>query len=160
MQDLSTTVASGFADYYERIRREVHTLADPLSAEQFWRRPFPYGNSIGHLVLHLTGNLNYYIGAQIAATGYIRNRDREFTEPEKAHRPKDQVLADFDRAVATVIATIRAQSAADWSAPYSAAAGETAVKDRFDMILRCTAHAYHHVGQMIYLSKELARTAN
>ena len=34
-----------------------------VAEEQLWTKPFPFGNSIGHLVLHLTGNLNHYIGA-------------------------------------------------------------------------------------------------
>lgn len=157
MPDLSTTVASGFVNYYTKIQNEIHKLVDPLPADQLWRRPYTYGNSVGHLILHLTGNLNYYIGANIASTGYIRDRDREFTETEKHHGPKENVLANFDRAIAMVIATIKQQSAADWSAPYPVVGMEVGVKDRFDMVLRCTAHAYHHVGQIIYLCKELAK---
>lgn len=157
MPDLSTTVVAGFADYCARIQKEVHKLVNPLSTEQLWRRPYTYGNSVGHLILHLTGNLNYYIGAQIAATGYVRDRDREFTETEGDHEPKEKILAQFDRAIAMVVATIEQQSATDWSAAYPAAAMEAAVKDRFDMVLRCTAHAYHHVGQMIYLCRELSK---
>jgi uncharacterized damage-inducible protein DinB len=154
MSDLSKIVASGFSDYYARIRNDVHRLVDPLSTEQLWLSPYTYGNSVGHLILHLTGNLNYYIGTQIAGTGYVRDRNREFAEKE--HEPKEQVLANFDRAIAMVVSTIQQQSADDWSAPYSAAM-ETSVKDRFDMVLRCTAHAYHHVGQIIYLCKELTK---
>ena len=64
-------------------------------------------------MLHLTGNLNYYIGARIAATGYVRNRDREFTE---AARPaKEEVLRNFDRAIELVVDTLRKQSPEDWS---------------------------------------------
>jgi hypothetical protein len=33
-------------------------------------------------------------------------------------------------------------------------------KDRFTVLTRMSAHAYHHVGQMIYLCKELTRTAD
>jgi uncharacterized damage-inducible protein DinB len=156
MPDLSATVASGFANYYAKIRSHVHTLVEPLSPEQLWQRPYTYGNSVGHLLLHLTGNLNYYIGTQIAGTGYIRDRNREFTEPDKDHKPKENVLADFDRAISMVIATIKQQSAADWTTSYSADL-ETAVNDRFDMVLRSAAHAYHHVGQMIYLCRELSK---
>jgi hypothetical protein len=64
------------------------------------------------------------------------------------------VLADFDRAIALVVSTIRAQSPEDWSAAYSAAR-EPFTNDRFTVFARMAAHAYHHVGQMIYLSKEL-----
>ena len=106
------------------------------------------------MLLHLTGNLNYYIGAQIAGTGYVRNRDREFNESEK--RPKDQVLADFDRAIAMVASTIRRQSVEDLVAPYSANL-EPHANDRFTAFMRMAAHAYHHVGQIIYLSKEVTK---
>ena len=47
-----------------RSARSCTSGSSLLSEEQFWRNPFPYGNDIGHLVLHLTGNLNYYIGAK------------------------------------------------------------------------------------------------
>ncbi len=157
MSDLSSTVASALADHYEMIRSKVHELVEPLSTEQLWRRPYSYGNSVGHLLLHLTGNLNYYIGARIAATGYVRDRDREFTDAEQ--RAKEMVLADFDRAIAMVIATMGKQSAADWSSAYSAER-EPESKDRFSILLRCASHAYHHVGQMIYLCKEMTKTAS
>lgn len=151
--DLSTSVAAGFARYYEgMIRKRVHELVGPLSDEQLWRRPFPYGNTVGHLLLHVTGNLSYYIGAQIAGTGYVRDRPREFTD--STHRPKAEVLAAFDAAIAMVVATIECQRPEDWLAPY-AGAGEQPC-DRFTIVLRCAAHAYHHVGQMIYLGKQLA----
>jgi uncharacterized damage-inducible protein DinB len=154
MADLSGTIAGGLANYYEQVAKQLHKWVDPLSSEQFWRNPYPYGNSVGHLVLHLTGNLSYYIGARIAETGYVRNRDREFTETQR--QPKEQVLGEFDRIIALVVATIRKQSPEDWSADYTAER-EPEAKDRLTAFLRCAGHAYHHVGQIIYLSKELAR---
>src|SRR5947208_13448051 len=118
MPEVNETVVAGLTGYYEYIAAQLHKWVDPLSNEQFWRKPYSYGNSVGHLLLHLTGNLNYYIGARIAATGYVRDRDREFTEAEQ--RAKEKVLADFDRAIAMVIANIGKQSAEDWSSAYSA----------------------------------------
>lgn len=157
MLELSSIVATTLASYYEEIRSKTHEWTAPVSTEQLWRKPYPYGNSIGHLLLHLTGNLNYYIGARIAGTGYVRDRDREFNDMTK--RPKDQVLADFDRAIAMVVATVRSQSPEDWPAPFSAER-EPHSKDRFTAFFRCAAHAYHHVGQIIYLSKELTKPVN
>ena len=152
MTDLASTTSAAFARYADMIRAKVHELAGPLSDDDFWRKPYPYGNSFAHLVLHVTGNLNYYIGAQIAETGYVRDRDREFTERER--RPKAQVLAAFDDAIDMVVRTIRAQTEADWLRPYEGK-GEPETTDRFAIVLRCAGHAYHHVGQMIYLAKEL-----
>ncbi|MGC2284197.1 MAG: hypothetical protein WA542_03005 [Candidatus Acidiferrum sp.] len=88
MHDLPITISSDFASYYEFVAAQLHKWVDPLTREQFWHNPYPYGNSVGHLVLHLTGNLNYYIGARIAETGYIRDRDREFTQQEKLDKTK------------------------------------------------------------------------
>ena len=154
MADLATTVANDLADYYKMVQEQVHKWVDPLATEQIWKRPYPYGNSIGHLLLHLTGNLNYYIGAQVARTGYVRDRDREFNEAER--KPKEEVMQAFDRTIAMVVETIRQQSREDWLKPYSAER-EPESKERFAVFLRCAGHAYHHVGQIIYLSKELTR---
>jgi uncharacterized damage-inducible protein DinB len=156
MAELSEAIAGTLAGYYEEIRDQVHRWVDPLTTEQIWMRPYPYGNSVGHLLLHLTGNLNYYIGAQIAGTGYTRHRDVEFADARKS--PKERVLADFDRAIDMVAQTIRRQSPEDWTKPYSGER-EPFAKDRFTAVFRCAAHAYHHVGQLLYLSKELTKPA-
>jgi hypothetical protein len=154
MPDLFSTIAAGLVGYYEMIAEAVRKWVDPISQEQLWRPPYPYGNSIGHLLLHLTGNLSYYIGGRIAQTGYVRDRDREFTETQQ--KPKEQVLQEFDRTIAMVIATLRRQSPEDWTKPYSAER-EPLAKDRFTAFVRCAGQAYNHVGQMIYLCKELGK---
>jgi hypothetical protein len=154
MADLPNTVASDFAWYYEFIAAHVHMWVDPLTQVQFWHNPFTYGNSVGHLTLHLTGNLNYYIGARVAKTGYVRDRHREFTEGGKPAKTK--VLEAFDQTIAMVVSTVRKQKPEDWTAPYSAEL-EPEAAERFMIFLRCAGHAYHHVGQIIFLSKELAK---
>ena len=154
MAELASVIANDLANYYEYVAKQLHKWVDPLSDEQFWHNPYAYGNSVGHLLLHLTGNLSYYIGARIADTGYVRDRNREFTETQRP--PKEQVLREFDRTIALVVATIRKLSAEDWTLEYSAEL-EPEAKDRFAAFLRCAGHAYHHVGQIIYLSKELGR---
>jgi hypothetical protein len=163
MSDLAGVVQETLAGYYEEIGRRVHEWVDPLTTEQIWARPLAFqrenphdGNSVGHLLLHLTGNLNYYIGAQIAGTGYVRDRRLEFSDTKK--KSKEQVLGDFDRTIRMVADTIRKQKANDWTQAY-AAERELESKDRFTAIFRCAAHAYHHVGQVIYLSKELTAQA-
>ncbi|HEY6339770.1 MAG TPA: DinB family protein [Candidatus Sulfotelmatobacter sp.] len=155
MSDLHSTLSSVLADRYTTNAARVHELATPLTNTQFWLKPFLFGNSFGHLVLHLSGNLNYYIGAQIAKTGYVRDRPREFNDPNPPS--KEEALHRFDDAVAMVQQTIRAQSAEDWSADYSGI-GATA-RNRLDMILQCAAHMQHHIGQMIYLGYELQKQA-
>jgi uncharacterized damage-inducible protein DinB len=150
--ELAQTITNDFAEYFRMVRAQTHEWVDPLSEEQLWHRPFAHGNSVGHLLLHMTGNLSYYIGAQVAESGYVRDRDREFTESKP--RPKAEVLAAFDRAIDLVITTVEKQNAADWTRPYSAVL-EPKANERFAIFLRCAGHAYHHVGQLVYLSREL-----
>ncbi|HKV23500.1 MAG TPA: DUF1572 family protein [Candidatus Acidoferrum sp.] len=154
MTDLAATVASDLAAYYEYIGAHVHKWVDSLTQEQFWRNPYGYGNSAGHLILHLTGNLNYYIGARVAGTDYVRNRDREFTESQKLDKSK--VMQAFDETIAMVARAARAQSPQDWLKPYSADI-EPEATERFMIFLRCAGHAYHHVGQLVFLAKEFAQ---
>jgi DinB superfamily len=155
MNRLSDTIAAGFISSYRDLARRARELAENLSEEQFWARPYPYGNSFGHLTLHLIGNLNYYIGAQIARTGYVRDREREFTE--EAHPSKEEVLRRLDEAVELVIATLETQSVENWSDAYEAVGATDFVKNRFSIFLRCATHFHHHVGQMIYLEKEFSK---
>jgi uncharacterized damage-inducible protein DinB len=153
MSDLKDTIAASLAGRYTKFAGMVRDLAAPLSDQQFWTRPFPFGNSFGHLLLHLTGNLNYYIGAQIAGTGYVRDRPREFSE---THPPsKADTLKKFDEAIAMVLQTIRSQSAEDWMKACTGAGSNA--RDRFDMVVECVTHLHHHIGQMIYLGLELKR---
>jgi uncharacterized damage-inducible protein DinB len=150
MSGLEGTLASVLVGRYITNAARVRELAAPLTDKQFWQKPFPYGNTFGHLVLHLTGNLKYYIGGQIAKTGYVRDRPREFNDPNPPS--KEEALKRFDDAVAMVVQTIRAQSSDDWSAEYAGAG--TDATTRLDIVVVCVAHMQHHIGQMIYLGYE------
>ena len=151
MADSNQTIALSLAARYRKLAAVVRDLAAPLSDEQFWAKPFAFGNSFGHIALHLTGNLNYYIGTQIAGTGYVRDRPREFSEA--AQPPKAEVLKRFDQAIEMVVDAINRQSAEDWTREYTAAGADAS--NRFDMVLQCATHLHHHIGQMMYLGFEL-----
>jgi uncharacterized damage-inducible protein DinB len=150
---LETTLNSALVDRYSTNAARVRELAESLSEEDFWTKPFAFGNSFGHLVLHLTGNLSYYIGSEIANTGYVRERPREFTEsnpPSKA-----TALQRFDDAVAMAVQTILSQSDKDWETKYQAVG--TDCRNRLEIVFQCAAHMQHHIGQMIYLCQEWQR---
>jgi len=155
MSNVCSILIDCLTDRYTGNAARIRELAAPLTNAQFWSKPFPFGNSFGHLVLHLTGNLNYYIGAQIAKTGYVRDRPREFHDPNPPS--KDEALKNFDDVLQMVLQTIRAQSPEDWSSEYSGVGSDA--KMRIDIVVICAAHMQHHIGQMIYLGYEIARTS-
>jgi len=147
---LESTLPAILADRYDANGRRIQELAEALSEDQFWKKPFPFGNSFGHLVLHLTGNLSYYIGAQIANSGYVRDRPLEFADA--APPSKAEALRRFDEAVAGAARTIRLQTPGDWSAAYRALG--TNASNRLAIVLVCDSHMQHHIGQMIYLVEQ------
>jgi hypothetical protein len=97
--DLLALVKTALIGELEKLRDEVRTTVAPLSEQAFWHKPVVPGNSVGHLVLHLTGNLNFMVGAKLGNTGYVRDREKEFTETQVPS--KAESLARLDEAVAT-----------------------------------------------------------
>lgn len=152
--ELVTVVNEGLSGAFTTYAGRVSQLSETLSDEQFWRKPYPYGNSFGHLVLHLIGNLNEYIGREIAGTGYVRDREREFTET--ARPPKEEVLVAFDRTVKMVLGVLETQTAENLMAtPADSEGNHFSNRSRFSVFLHCASHLNHHVGQMICLEREL-----
>src|SRR5436305_6534582 len=97
-RDLTATAQAALTCEMEGLRDQVRTLAEPLNEAEFWTKPLEPGNSVGHLVLHLTGNLSHFVGGQLGQTGYVRDREREFTEAQLPN--KAEALARLDGAVA------------------------------------------------------------
>src|SRR5262249_5245260 len=131
----------------EELRDAVRQLAAGLSEAELWAKPVEPGNSVGHLILHLTGNLNHFVGAQLGKTGYVRDREREFTErnpPSKA-----EALAGLDAAVAAFRRVVGGLSAEQLAASHPEA--------RFGTVLKALVHLLSHFalhrGQMSYLAR-------
>jgi uncharacterized damage-inducible protein DinB len=151
--DLARITVEEFIRYFRHLAARVERAALAVPEEQLWTKPFAFGNSIGHLVLHLTGNLNHYIGAIVAGTGYIRHREQEFTDTEQ-HR-RDQLLLNFHHAVDLVVRTLESQDAASFAIPV---VDQLPIHTRLGLFLVCAAHMNNHIGQMSYLVQALQST--
>lgn len=143
---LASVIDDEFVRYIRHLASRVERAVRCLPREKTWDKPFPFGNSVGHLVLHLTGNLNHYIGSIVAGTGYVRDRPHEFSDPR--HEPAEAILRRFHEAVEMVVKTVESQDSGGWMTPVSA---EPPVETRFGLFLVCTAHLNNHIGQMSYL---------
>jgi hypothetical protein len=147
--DLTSLARSALIAELEELRDGVRALASPLSEQQLWMKPLDPGNSVGHLILHLTGNLNHFVGAKLGKSSYVRDREREFTEanpPEKA-----QVLAGLDAAVATFRRVVEGLSAEQLAAPHP----ESKFGSVFKALVHLLAHFALHRGQMSYIVRLL-----
>jgi hypothetical protein len=152
---LAADIGDEFVRYFEHLAGRVERAVRSVPQDKVYVKPFAYGNSIGHLVLHLTGNLNHYIGAVIGRTGYVRDRPREFTEP--APPPPDEALARFRDAVGTVVRTVRSLGDDGWRASVSE---QQPIQTQFGLVLVCAAHLNNHIGQLSYLVRALGHDTN
>ncbi len=148
--ELAQLTTIEFTRYFRHLAARVERAARSVTEEQLWTKPFPFGNSIGHLILHLTGNLNHYIGARIAGSGYVRHRDHEFIDPVRY--PLEKLVGDFYQAVDMVVRTLEAQTDATFALPVP---DEPPIQTRLGLFLVCTAHLNNHIGQMSYLVQAL-----
>ena len=74
-------------DYLPKIERSLELLTD----EQIWWRANPQSNSIGNLLLHLSGNVRQWIVCSLGGAPDERDRDSEFAERHLI--PRDELLA-------------------------------------------------------------------
>jgi hypothetical protein len=125
------------------LAREVQAYPDDASV---WRTFPGISNSAGTLVLHLAGNLQYYIGTKLGGGGYVRDRQAEFARRDV---PRHELLAEIDRALAAVEGTLPRVSdqtlAADFPEPVG---GKTLRTGEF--LLHLATHLGWHLGQLDY----------
>jgi uncharacterized damage-inducible protein DinB len=149
--DLLVLARSALIGELEHLRDGVRETAEPLSERDLWTKPIEPGNSVGHLVLHLTGNLNHFVGAQLGRTGYIRDREREFTETDRP--TKETLLTNLDQAVATFRQVVSGLSAEKLAAPHP----EARFGSVFNGLIHLLGHFAIHRGQMSYILRLLKK---
>lgn len=129
--------------------REVQRYPDDPAV---WRAVPGLTNAGGTLVLHLAGNLRHFIGAVLGQTGFIRDRDSEFSLRGQSRAELgqlvEQTIADVDR---TLAALTDAQLAADYPLPL---AGKQLTTSRF--LMHLAVHLTYHLGQIDYHRRAVA----
>ena len=150
--DLAQATKQALAANLEELLTAVKELAEPLSEEQFWRKPIDPGNSFGHLVLHLTGNLRHFAGARLGNSGYVRDREREFTETDVP--AKAVGLARLDEAVAEYRRVVEGLEESRLAEPHPDAEKMGSVVHG---LVRLVAHFALHRGQMSYIARLVQR---
>jgi uncharacterized damage-inducible protein DinB len=130
----------------EQIRTSVAALSD----EQLWWRPNESSNSIGNLLLHLSGSLNHFLNRNIGGIDFTRNRAAEFSE--RRILPKAEVMAIFDEMVANADRTFDALTPARLAeVSPEPSMHEQVVEDLVNVL----AHFSTHAGQIVWIAKML-----
>ena len=136
-------------DFLPKIERCVELLKD----EQIWWRANPQSNSIGNLILHLSGNVRQWIVSGLGGAADSRDRGAEFAQRDVISREElieklKQTLGDADAALAKFDAEklldLQSIQGCDVSA--------------LEAILHVVEHFSMHTGQIILMTKMLAET--
>jgi uncharacterized damage-inducible protein DinB len=83
---MQTSLLLLFQRDIQKLHHEIELYKDE---SKIWEILDGTSNSGGNLTLHLVGNLNTYIGKNLGNTGYIRNREAEFSSK---NIPKETLL--------------------------------------------------------------------
>lgn len=131
-------------EYLPRVER----CLNELSEEDIWWRAHETDNSIGNLILHLSGNIRQWIIGGLGEKADHRNRSREFAE--RAHIPKETLLGEFRATILEadcVLARFDAERLAEirhiqqWDVTC------------LDALSHVVEHFAQHLGQIIYVTK-------
>lgn len=117
--------------------------------ENLWRIQGDVKNSSGNLCLHIIGNLQYFIGAIIGETGYIRDREAEFNTADIS---RENLLSSLIEAKEIVIGSLQKLDQNKLQEFYPIDVfGEKMTYEYF--IIHLIAHLNYHLGQINYLRR-------
>lgn len=134
------------------LQRELRAYPDDAS---LWVRPEGLPNSGGTLALHLAGNLEHFIGSVLGATGYVRDRDAEFTTTGVS---RAEVVQRVEAARVTVAAVLARLDEADLHREYPIPVAGVRL-DTGDFLAHLAVHLGYHLGQLDYHRRAVTRLA-
>jgi len=143
---------SVLANFYERdIRKLIEEVNLFRNDEDLWRTQGSVKNSSGNLVLHIVGGLNHLIGATLAQTGYIRDRDQEFIR--KGVERKD-LVAQLEELIPMINETFNALTQERMEAEYPRFFDKPNTSTNY-VLVQLLLHLNYHLGQVNYLRRIL-----
>ena len=126
-----------------KLRQEISAYKDERN---LWIVDKNIANSAGNLCLHLIGNLNTYIGAGFGKTGYVRQRDLEFSLKDI---PRTELLAKIDETRAVVEEGLTKVTEEQLAEEYPMLVFDKPTSTEY-FLVHLTTHLTYHLGQINY----------
>jgi len=127
----------------EKLKQEIASYRDESN---LWKIDKSIANSSGNLCLHLVGNLNSYIGAEIGKTGYVRNRDLEFS---LKNIPQAQLVKMVEDTIVVVEDGLRKLNENDLEREYPLLVFKEKTSTGY-FLIHLAVHLGYHLGQVNY----------
>lgn len=140
---LKETLTGIFERDLKKLITEINLYPDEAN---LWIIKEGISNSAGNLCLHLTGNLNHFIGATLGNTGYVRHRDDEFS---LKNIPRQDLILNIENCILIINAALNELPEADLEKDFPLEVFGGKIKTEF-MLVHLATHLSYHLGQINY----------
>lgn len=127
----------------EKLKQEIMLYENETN---IWIIDRSIANSAGNLCLHLVGNLNTYIGAEIGKSGYIRNRELEFSTKNIPRHELIKKIEDTVKVVESSLDMVKEHEMEN-EYPLLVFAEKTSIGY---LMVHLAVHLGYHLGQVNY----------
>jgi hypothetical protein len=142
--------------YLEFFLRDLDKVKEEISLykneSDLWTVTGDIQNSAGTLTLHLIGNLKHFVGAQIGFTGYVRDRDKEFSDRNIS---SEKLISEVDEVISIVKKVLPTIKDEDFNKEFPVEM-YGARRTTGYIILSLSTHFCYHLGQINYHRRLLA----
>lgn len=140
---MTESVKSLFTRDLNQLKKEIESYQNE---EAIWKIDKDILNSAGNLSLHLVGNINHFIGAILGNSGYVRNRELEFS---LKNIPKTELILQIEKTIEVVHSSLDQLSEEDMNKEYPIEAlGYPMTTEYF--LIHLFGHLNYHLGQINY----------
>lgn len=140
---LNETLIKLFTRDLSKLQKELRTYK---SQSLLWQTPPDISNSAGNLALHIVGNLNHFIGAVLGNSGYLRQREREFSSKNV---PIESIIKQIEDTKAVIKVTLQGLSESDFQKEYKRRPFEDFMTTEY-FLIHLSMHLAYHLGQINY----------
>jgi uncharacterized damage-inducible protein DinB len=137
--------------------RDLRALAREVDAYPnegaLWQLPEGVTNSAGTLVLHLAGNIQHFLGALLAGTGFVRDRPAEFSARGV---PRAILLRQIEAARSAVRIAAEKLTGEALELDFPEAVGGMRVTTG-EYLIHLVSHFDYHLGQVDYHRRLVTR---
>ena len=140
---LQETLISIFKRDLAKLKAEIEAYKTDSA---IWLVETGIANAAGNLCLHLVGNLNTYIGAVLGKTGYVRQRELEFT---LKNIPQQELVNKIENTIDMIDDVLSNLKEEQFDAEYPIIVFESKMSTEYFLIHLAT-HLTYHLGQINY----------
>jgi hypothetical protein len=140
---LNETLKSLFNRDLTQLKTEIESYRDESN---LWIVAEGISNSAGNLCLHLVGNINCYVGAELGKTGYVRHRDLEFSLKDV---PRTELISKVEATIIMVDSVLNGITAAQFDTLFPIEVFGRPMSTEYFLVHLAT-HLSYHLGQINY----------